>query len=106
MSVNINLIVFVPASVGVNFNLAEPEFKSAVNVPKSESVLTIAYVVKYAFVAFPINNIANSVLKVTVGLQQSEKKMTFDDVLKQGQFGGMVKLAQDESDTRGLRYFN
>ena len=56
--------------------------------------------------AFPINNIANSVLKVTVGLQQSEKKMTFDDVLKQGQFGGMVKLAQDESDTRGLRYFN
>jgi len=56
--------------------------------------------------AFPINNIANSVLKVTVGLQQSEKKMTFDDVLKQGQFGGMVKLAQDESDLRGLRYSN
>ncbi len=54
--------------------------------------------------AFPISNIAYTQPKVKVSYQQSEKKMTDEDFLKQGQLGNLFRLTQNPFDLSAIKY--
>ena len=53
---------------------------------------------------FPIGNFARKLLSHKVSQQQSEKKMTSNDLMKQGQVGNLFKLIENKNDMRSLRF--